>query len=188
MHAAVPQALVHLPSSCHLYLGPLVDAMVLPAELKQLIDANLGPNCSEGVNVRMDKILVALKEHGFAYDAALTPAVLGCHPQNRSSSMVNPYDCWHKGSKVLEAGIKASLLPPNSVAIEVGNGAKKAAQVEANKAMVASSQGLLAAWGGGERFLACGCSHMVQWLRAVAAGIHPKGPSLLSSLAAPCIS
>ena len=107
MHAAVQQALVHplcgrtvwLPSSCDLYLGPLVDAMVLPAELKQLIDANL--------------------------------------------------DRWHKGSKVLEAGIKASLLPPNSVAIEVGNGAKKAAQVEANKAMVASSQGLLAAWGGG---------------------------------------
>ncbi|CAJ1445832.1 unnamed protein product [Effrenium voratum] len=128
----------------------------------------------------MDKILVALKEHGFAYDAVLTPAVLGCHPQNRSSSMVNPYDCWHKGSKVLEAGIKASLLPPNSVAIEVGNGAKKAAQVEANKAMVASSQGLLAAWGGGERFLTCGCSHMVQWLRAVAAGIQsPQGATIV---------
>ena len=89
--------------------------------------------------------------------------------------MVNAYNAHRKGHDILQAGVKAELLPPNSLALEVATDSKlKESQFKLNRKMVAGSNGLLAPIRGDERFLTLANSHFVQWARAMDNGC--KGP------------
>lgn len=73
----------------------------------------------QGLNSKLDKIVEVLKAHSLAWVATLTPDLLLTHPENRGGTMCNPFDCHFKGEKILTTGLKAALLPANSVAIEM---------------------------------------------------------------------
>ena len=89
--------------------------------------------------------------------------------------MINGHNAHKKGGDILSSGVKADLLPANSLAVEISleNNAKDQ-QFAANKKMVAESTGLLAEVHGSERFLTLANSHFIQWDKAMDAGC--KGP------------
>ncbi len=130
----------------------------------------------DGANTKLEKILALLTLANLCYGITLRPDALLCHPQNRGSQMINPYDCHKKGSAILFAGLKPDLLPPNSVCIEMATDPEaRSAQVGANQQMMAEADGMLGKVNNGERFLTLGNSHMVMFCRACEQG--GKSPS-----------
>ena len=147
---------------------------IAPETIKE-VSGLLSPTCTLGINIRLQKVLTTLEEAGLVYSSCLAPGAFLCHPQNRGSSMVNAFNAHKKGHDILEAGVKAELLPPNSLAVEVAIDSKvKENQFKLNMKMVSDSNGLLAPVTGHERFLTLANSHFVQWARAMDNGC--KGP------------
>ncbi|CAL1135362.1 unnamed protein product [Cladocopium goreaui] len=149
--------------------------MAVSPEILKSVTELLSPSCSLGINIRLQNVISTLESVGLIYSSKLAPAAFLCHPQNRGSSMVNAYNAHRKGHDILQAGVKAELLPPNSLALEVATDSKlKESQFKLNRKMVAGSNGLLAPIRGDERFLTLANSHFVQWARAMDNGC--KGP------------
>lgn len=134
----------------------------------------------QGLNSKLDKIVEVLKAHSLAWVATLTPDLLLTHPENRGGTMCNPFDCHFKGEKILTTGLKAALLPANSVAIEMSqNPSTRQLQIQKNKDLSANSQNMLAPVSGKERYLTLGCSHFVQYCRALQGqALSPQGEKL----------
>ena len=139
-------------------------------KMKAILDS------SDGVNKKLEKIMALLTLANLCYGIILKPSTLLCHPLNRGGQMVNSFDAWRKGAAILNTGLKPELLPANSVCIEMSsNAATKAAQIDANKAMMEQASGMLGCITDQERFLTLGNSHMVMWCRAMEQGA--KNPS-----------
>lgn len=151
----------------------------MEAAVKAEVEA-LMESTDQGVNSRLDRIIDVLKRNNLAWVATLKPSELLTHPENRGSTMCNPYDVHFKGEKILSTGLKPSLLPSSSVAIELSQvPATRNWQLQKNKDLVANSQGMLAAVSGQERYLTLGCSHFVQYCRALQSqALSPNGESL----------
>ena len=131
---------------------------------------------NDGANTKLEKILALLTLANLCYGITLRPDSLLCHPQNRGSQMVNPYDCHKKGSAILFAGLGPDLLPPSSVCIEMATDPEaRPTQAAANERMMAEADGMLGKVNNGERFLSLGNSHMVMYCRACDQGA--KSPS-----------
>ena len=151
-----------------------MDATV-KAEVEALMESS-----DQGVNSRLDKIIDVLKRNNLAWVTTLKPSELLTHPENRGSTMCNPHDAHFKGEKILSTGLKPSLLPANSVAIELSQLPPiRDFQLAKNKELSANSQGLLAPVSGTERYLTLGRSHFVQYCRALQAqAMNPQGETL----------
>lgn len=105
--------------------------------LKLAVASLLSPSCTLGINIRLQKVLGLLQQAGLVYSMSLRPADFMVHPQNRGGSMLNAWSCHRKGSDILAGGIKADLLPPNSLAVEIAIDEKtKSTQILANEKMI----------------------------------------------------
>ena len=93
-----------------------------------------------------------------------------CHPKNRGSLGLNPYNCNLNLASVHRVGANPAELH-GAVAFEIS--AKKPmadAEIRANQQFVQLSGGLLAPVSGCERVLSVGCGHMAGACRAAIAG------------------
>ena len=93
--------------------------MSCPPDVEKEVRELMSPACTLGVNTKLQKVLEKLESCGLLYTTTICPREVLCHPSNRGSSMVNPYNVHRKGSEVLASGVKPALLPPNSLAIEM---------------------------------------------------------------------
>ena len=134
----------------------------------------------DGVNQKLDKILSLLKEHNLCYDIVLKPGELLVHPMNRGGAMVSAHDVHRKGSRIVSTGVKAALLLPSSLCIEVSRAADvRKDQIAKNQALCIQSENLLGAVQGDERYLTLGNSHWVMFCRALEQGaLSPSGERL----------
>lgn len=159
-------------------------AMAVPPEVVKEVENLLSPSCPAGINTRLQKVLSILEGVGLVYKANICPSSMLCHPENRGRSLINPFNAHRKGAEILDSGLKADLLPPNSLAIEISRDvAKKDSQLGANKRMVDEAGGLLASVRGDERFLTLANSHFVQWAKAMELGCKkPDGSQMVLSV------
>lgn len=149
-------------------------------EIEQEVKKLLCPSCPLGINIRLKNVLAILEDKGMVYKSVLCPSSLMCHPQNRGGSMINAYNCHRKGQDIVACGVKAELLAPNSLAVEMSlDPIAKSHQIACNQKMISEAKGLLAPLQGGERFCTLANSHFVQWARALEHGcIGPDGHQL----------
>ena len=92
--------------------------------------------------------------------------------------MVNAFDVHRKGSTMLKIGVQLSKLN-EAVAFGISfDPCKRLKQIDLNKGLVESSQGMLAPVTGSERFLTVGSSHTVAFCRAVNSGCRTTIPEL----------
>lgn len=98
--------------------------------------------------------------------------------------MINAYNCHRKGQDIVAGGVKAELLAPNSLAVEMSlDAVAKSHLIACNQKMICEAKGLLAPLQGGERFCTLANSHFVQWARALEHGcIGPDGHQLTPPL------
>ena len=116
--------------------------MALSDEVKHGIDELLSTACPLGINVRLQRVLGALEAVGLVHCTTACPASFMCHPHNRGSSMVNPFNCHRKGTDIVAAGVEADLLPPNSLAIELAlDNSAREGQIAANIKMIKVPKG-----------------------------------------------
>ena len=122
------------------------------------------------INVKMGKILKLLQDHGMVYEQVLVPSLLAIDPDNRSGLMRNSFDVRSKGVLALKMGFQVSKVS-EAFCFEVsGKKATKDQQVDKMRTLVESSDRRLAPLNGTERFLSVSCSHITQFLKAVACG------------------
>ena len=92
--------------------------------------------------------------------------------------MANAFDVHRKGSTMLKIGVQLSKLN-EAVAFGISfDPCKRLKQLDLNKGLVESSQGMLAPVTGSERFLTVGSSHTVAFCRAVNSGCRTTIPEL----------
>ncbi|CAK8991130.1 unnamed protein product, partial [Durusdinium trenchii] len=134
----------------------------------------------DGVNVKLDKVLELLKENFLAVEMQLRPAELLVHPGNRGGSMVSPHDVHRKGQNVVNTGLKRSLLAASSLCVELPRLPHvRKEQIEKNQTLCNQAEGLLGGVLGQEGYLTLGCSHWVQYCRAMEQGaMGPNGEKL----------
>ena len=106
-------------------------------------------------NAKMESMLAVLQQASLCYKACMKPTDFIIHPHNRGGSMVNAHDVHEKGLKILQLGVRPSLLI-DSVAIEVStDNSVRDKQFGANRDLVEKSNGMLAPILGSERQLVC---------------------------------
>ena len=92
---------------------------------------------------KLPKLVSDLKAAGLCHRRTLRPCDLIIHPHNRGASMANPHDFRERGARNEKIGIRQSLLT-DSFCIEVNpEEPARTSQLQANKKLVASSEGLL---------------------------------------------
>ena len=129
------------------------------------MDAALVARCKETMSdnslqpyAKLSKLVSDLKDGGLCHEVILRPCDLLIHPHNRGASMCNPHDVHERGAHLEKIGIRKSLLT-DSFCIEVSpEEPARTSQFQANRNLVASSEGLLAPVLGTERLLACICA------------------------------
>ena len=62
------------------------------------------------VLVKVQKLTSVLLECGLAYRTELKPCDVLVHPQNRSGQMLSSVDCWSKGLRMWNVGVRKELL------------------------------------------------------------------------------
>ena len=94
--------------------------------------------------------------------------------------MLNAWDVHRKGAAILDAGLQPKLLIPSSICIEMASdGESRKRQLNANQNLAATSNAMLPAPIGHERYLTLGNSHWVMFCKALQAGcVNPKGQQL----------
>ena len=127
-------------------------ASTLPATLVAQVDQCL--QSTKPVNQKVDEVCNLLGKHGFAQKMSnVLPSQVLVHPQNRANTMVSYHDVWDKGLKLLQVGMKRSLLG-ESIAVELSTDpTKRQKQIHKNQALVDEANGHLAPLQGDERFL-----------------------------------
>ena len=106
-------------------------------------------------NAKMESMLAVLQQASPCYKACMKPTDFIIHPHSRGGSMVNAHDVHEKGLKILQLGVRPSLLI-DSVAIEVStDNSVRDKQFGANRDLVEKSNGMLAPVLGSERQLVC---------------------------------
>ena len=143
-------------------------------EVKKQVDGVL--NGGDPVLVKVHKLTSVLLECGLAYRTMLKPCDVLVHPQNRSGQMLSSVDCWSKGLRMWNVGVRKELLT-DSFAFEMAlEPDAREMQLAANKALVEQSPCSLAPVTCKERFLSVSTSHTTAWLKALEAGC--QGPGL----------
>lgn len=122
------------------------------------------------VNTKCSKMLALLEEAGLVWKQQILASQVLVHPSNRCGQLINCFDSHSKGHMVLSIGCKLDKLS-DSMCFEVARDAgKKQAQIDANSALAHAAKGKVARVQGSERYLSVSCSHITQFVRAVAAG------------------
>ena len=155
-------------SSQHGSMDPNVAKLVLAAKK----DAQLE------LNVKVNKIMTILTEHGLLYEAKLHCNDILIHPQNRAGKMCLPAEVRAKGCKLLKAGADLSRL--DGICFEVAaTAAIRSRQFQANQDLQEQSCGKLAKVRFTERYLSVSGSHTVSFAKSVAQGCVTADPGLL---------
>ena len=116
---------------------------------KKLLELKEKPGLTP--NGRMEAIVECLQSAGLCYKATLVPTDFVIHPYNRGGSMVNCHDVHQKGQQIVDMGVRPLCLV-DSMAIEVSSDTDtRESQLNANRDLVAKSNGMLAAVLGTER-------------------------------------
>ena len=133
-----------------------------------------------GINKKLQGILSLLTLANYAYGIKLRPSSLMVHDKNRGGAMLNAWDVHRKGAAILDAGLQPKLLIPSSICIEMASdGESRKRQLNANQNLAATSNAMLPAPIGDERYLTLGNSHWVMFCKALQAGcVNPKGQQL----------
>ena len=112
----------------------------------------------------MVDILVACDE---AYITEMAPGAMGIHPGNRMGKRMLAQTMQRKGAKIKKAGFTFKLCPPEK-AVGFENDPDKNDCVNHTMWVTESDELFGTYQGGAIRAGSCGCSHLNQWLHAVA--------------------
>ena len=106
------------------------------------------------------------EKNNLMYKDVLHSKFVLCHPKNRGSLGLNPYNCHLNLASVYRVGANPAELH-GAVAIEISakRGAKEC-EIRSNEQFVRLAGGLLAPLSGAERVLSVGCGHMAGACRA----------------------
>ena len=130
---------------------------------------------------RLQKAVAMFTKENLAWQATVCPHEVLIHPDNRGGTMLNAFDVHQKGHQLHRIGVNPDLLHGQPMAFTMSpNAAKGLEQKQANQALVAASNGMLAPVTGQERYLSVASSHFVAWCRAVLASCNTTEGEVLS--------
>ena len=130
---------------------------------------------------KLAKLVERLTEAGLCHRVVLKPDALLIHPHNRGSSMCNSHDVHARGFHLEKIGVRKALLC-DSFCIEISTEEPmRSNQIQANKALVASSSGMLAEVNGKERAMSISSSHTTAYMKAAMAGCTTADGKKLSA-------
>ncbi len=131
-----------------------------------------------GALTKWNQILRILFEYRIPYKRMVKLCELLVHPKNRGGLGLNAHDAHEILAKVKRVGADLEHLR-KACAFEMSPlGVVRQSQIDFNKKLVASSQGLLAPVTGEERLLTVACSHFSAGCRAAVAGCKTNEQSL----------
>ena len=150
--AAPPAVAVHIAAACIADVDPLMRA----------------DEHDTGVVAKWSAVEDALDKHGYVYiakDVDIDSILI--HPENRSTTMINPPACHRTGGYMRAVGVKRHILEQNALAIELCPvEPMKSFQLDKNREVASRANGLLKTVVGDERFLTVASTHAIGLFRA----------------------
>lgn len=144
-------------------------------EISAIINMNLTPVAT------WNNVAVILERHGLIWEQHLPVEQIMVSTRNRAGLGVNAYNAHAVGSKILKVGADLKELGKATCFEMSPNANVRDEQVAFNRALVESSQGLLAPLTNQERYVSVSCSHTTQFCRAVNAGCKTPHQHLADS-------
>ena len=135
------------------------------ADVDPLINAD---ERDTGVVAKWSAVEDGLEKHGYVYvakDVDIDSILV--HPDNRSTTMINPPACHRTGAYMRAVGVKRQVLEQNALAIELCPvEPMKSFQLDKNREVALRANGLLKHVVGDERFLTVASTHAIGLFRA----------------------
>ena len=136
---------------------------------------------SQGLLGQWRHVLDVLLSNNVAFKAKVSVTSLLVHPQNRGGSGLQPFGMHHKGAKIVQCGASLDQLI-GSVCFEMHPSEEnRSKQIDFNRQLVASSNGLMSPILGGERYVTVSSTHTSQFCKALLNGCKTPEESLQDS-------